>query len=91
MAIGIPSSGYQAGNAKAAALAAEVNENLKDHFGGDKSETTTFVPFPFDYEMGNENWHNDTLHFSEKGYKVLGASLVEVVENILLDLDDPHQ
>lgn len=87
IAIGIPPSGYQAQNEKAAALAAAINSNLQQ-FAEQQPSKTSYMPFPFPFERGGENWFSDTLHFSERGYKVLGESLAPVVEQILQSLDD---
>jgi lysophospholipase L1-like esterase len=42
-----------------------------------------YMEFPFEYVPNGENWHSDTLHFSKKGYQVLGESLVPLVEQIV--------
>lgn len=92
IAIGIPPSGYQSRNAAAAALAATVNGNLQTFAAQTKpSHTVTYMPFPFDFEQNGENWFSDTLHFSKRGYQVLGESLAPVVEQILQNLDEQHQ
>ncbi len=41
-----------------------------------------YMDFPFEYIPGGENWNSDTLHFSQRGYEVLGQSLVPLVEQI---------
>lgn len=86
IAIGIPSSGYQESNTDAKALATRVNEKLQQYCA-DRPKQATFVSFPFGYERDGENWARDTLHFSQRGYQVLGESLVPVVAMVLEDLD----
>ena len=86
VAVAIPPSGYQSQVASAAALANAVNRNLKAF--ADSESRATYVPFPFDFEQGGENWFMDTLHFSETGYRVLGESLAPVVDQILKSMDE---
>ena len=81
IAIGIPPSGYQARVPQAAELAQSINQNLKAYC--DRSSTCTFVDFPFQYERDGANWYADGLHFSRKGYQVLGEALVPTVESVL--------
>ena len=81
LAIGIPPSGYQSVNAEAAALTQRVNMELKDYCQSEPR--ATFMPFPFQFASGDEKWASDGLHFSPEGYRVLGVSLVPVVEQIL--------
>lgn len=88
MALGIPSSGYQAQVAEAAALALNVNQKLSD-FCQASDGKAVFVDFPFDFEMvgfhnedddeNDSNWSSDGLHFSPKGYRVLGEYLKDPV------------
>jgi len=85
IAIGIPSSGYQSVNAKAAALAVAVNKNLQNFCA--KEDRATFMPFPFPFEQGGQNWYTDGLHFSQQGYQTLGESLAPVVENVLKSIN----
>ena len=85
VAVAVPPSGYQSQVEAAAALADAVNQNLRSFAESEKR--ATFVPFPFPFEQGGENWYQDTLHFSEKGYRVLGESLAPVVKQILQSLD----
>lgn len=81
-AIGVPPSGYQSTNAKAAALAQTVNDKLKEYC--ESEPKATFVPFPFEYDPETGFWASDGLHLSSEGYRVLGESLAPVVERILL-------
>jgi lysophospholipase L1-like esterase len=96
IAIGIPPSGYQYVNEAARNLAASINERLEQYASStmtadtqqaSKSFLVTYMPFPFSYEPDGDNWNSDTLHFSEHGYRVLGESLVPVVDSILQGLD----
>lgn len=81
VAIGIPPSAYQAKVAKAARRAATINEALMQYC---KSEPkATFVPFPFGFDRDDDKWAPDGLHFSSKGYEVLGIRLAPVVQKIL--------
>jgi lysophospholipase L1-like esterase len=81
LAIGIPPSGYQSQVKEAAALAAEVNSALEQFvFQEDKA---SYMASPFAFEQGGENWARDTLHFSQRGYQVLGESLAPIVDQIL--------
>jgi lysophospholipase L1-like esterase len=84
IAIGMPPSGYQSVNADAADLARGVNEKLQDFC---ETNPARYLPFPFAFERNGENWDPDTLHFSPRGYQVLGESLVSVVKETLLTLD----
>ena len=83
---GIPPSGYQAANTQAAELAAQVTRNLE--LFCENEERSTFVPFPFPFESGGIHWNEDTLHFSPKGYSLLGESLAPIVSNVLRSLDE---
>jgi len=86
VAIGVPPSGYQAQVKKAADLVEAINGNLQSFA---ESETkATYMPFPFPFEQGGENWYSDTLHFSETGYRVLAESLAPIVDQILQNLDE---
>ena len=42
-----------------------------------------YVELPFEYIPNGENWNSDTLHFSKKGYTVLGEHLVPIVQQIV--------
>jgi lysophospholipase L1-like esterase len=86
IAIGIPPSGYQSVYQAAAELAVAVNSNIEEFCLQDKR--ASFMPFPFPYERAGENWNQDTLHFSQRGYQELGESLAPVVEGILQLLDE---
>jgi lysophospholipase L1-like esterase len=84
IAIGIPPSGYQHSYKEAAECASQVNQKLQA-FCDSSNNKATFVPFPFEWAPNDENWSSDGLHFSSKGYQVLGESLAPVVERIILD------
>jgi len=85
IAIAIPPSGYQNVNEKARQTVKAINTNLERAFSA--AGEAVFVPFPFDFEKGGENWFPDTLHFSERGYQALGESLVPVVLSALDELE----
>jgi lysophospholipase L1-like esterase len=85
LAIGIPPSGYQSHVSSAAALAAEINGKMEQFVSGEVKASYIASPFPF--EKGGENWAPDTLHFSQRGYQVMGESLAPVVEQILASLN----
>jgi lysophospholipase L1-like esterase len=100
LAIGIPPSGYQSMVPEAAAMAQQINQQLNEYATTTtttsttttkSSSTFTYTPFPFDYEPGGENWSKDGLHFSQRGYQVLGESLAPIVEQILLFLGKDDQ
>ena len=85
IAIGMPPSGYQSVNADAAALARTVDSNLES-FCLNESRAR-YHPFPFEFEQNGQNWDPDTLHFSPRGYQVLGESLAPIVDEVLQSLD----
>jgi lysophospholipase L1-like esterase len=82
IAIAVPPSGYQAQVREAADLARAVNQSLQE-FCQQSGGKAHFVHFPFEYQMGGENWCSDGLHFSPKGYQVLGEYLAEPVMKLL--------
>ena len=86
IAIAIPPSGYQSRVPNAADTVRLINSNLER--ASETDSRITYVPFPFAFEQGGENWYADTLHFSETGYRVLGQSLAPVVDKILQELDN---
>lgn len=81
VAIGIPSSGYQTMFPEAAQKAQAVNDALAHYCASEPK--ATFVPFPFGFGQGDDNWSPDGLHFSPKGYQILGESLAPLVQTIL--------
>lgn len=86
LVLSVPPSGYQANNENAAKRAGRVNDLLEDFTSKeDRATFTASVPFPF--ERGGENWAPDTLHFSPRGYQVMGESLAPMVEQILATLN----
>ena len=87
IAIGVPPSGYQSVNVEARALANAVTTNL-EAFCSSNSDKTRFHPFPFPFEPNGKNWYADGLHFSQRGYQVLGESVAPVLEEVLHSLDD---
>jgi lysophospholipase L1-like esterase len=81
VAIGIPSSGYQSVVAEAAQKAQTVNDALARFC--ESEPKATYVPFPFGFGQGDDKWSSDGLHFSPKGYQILGESLAPVVQKLL--------
>lgn len=86
IAIAIPPSGYQAQVSAAATLAHNVNEELKSFCESSRGKGV-FVPFPFEYQRGGDNWSPDSLHFSPTGYAVLGKYMADPVLQVLDELD----
>ena len=82
IAVAIPPSAYQIMDESAAQLVKAVNENLRAYCAK-HPDRTTFVDFPFGYERGGANWYSDGLHFSERGYQVLGEYLAPTVSHLL--------
>ena len=99
LAIAIPPSGYQSRNPQAAEAARNVNAQLRDWCNNNTSTTTTFVPFPFSWEPprdddddGDEDyWYQDQLHFTQRGYQVLGQRLAPIVAKIFEDLEEQEE
>lgn len=85
IAIGVPPSGYQSVNVEAANMAKTINSNLQT-FCAENADKATYHPFPFEYVQNGGNWFEDSLHFSQQGYQVLGKSLVPVVDKTLRSL-----
>lgn len=83
IAIGIPSSAYQSMNEDAKQAAEETNALLRNWCETESKGKSTYFPFPFGYERNSENWSNDGLHLSPKGYEVLGQSLVPVIQKLI--------
>lgn len=86
IAIGIPPSGYQSMVEEARNKALDINHGLETACANNHPRAA-FMPFPFEFERGGENWDEDTLHFSPMGYQVLGESLVPVIERVLDELE----
>jgi lysophospholipase L1-like esterase len=86
IAIGIPPSGYQSMVEEARNKALQINSRLEKACANNHPRAT-FMPFPFEFERGGENWDPDSLHLSPMGYQVLGKSLVPVIERILDELE----
>jgi len=87
VAIGIPPSGYQSQVQQAADMVALINNNI-ERYAKTTERRITYMPFPFAFVQGGENWYSDTLHFSETGYRVLAQSLAPIVDQILANLDE---
>ena len=81
IAIAVPPSSYQSRDSVAAEKASYVNEKLREHC--EKNPKMTFHPFPFPFEASGDNWDSDGLHFSEKGYILLGESLADPVRSLV--------
>ncbi len=88
LAIGIPPSQYQTLHEGAAAKAQHVNHLLEDYCQQSGS-STSFVPFPFAWSPDNDLWSPDVLHFSPRGYQVLGESIATLVKQILQEVYKP--
>ena len=82
VAIGIPSSAYQAMVPDAQALANAVNKGLEEFC--QTEDKATYVPFPFGFARGDKKWSPDGLHFSKEGYETLGIHLAPTVAQALL-------
>jgi lysophospholipase L1-like esterase len=82
VAIGVPSSGYQSAVPEAAQKAQTVNDALAQFCESEPG--ATYVPFPFGFSQGDDKWSPDGLHFSPKGYQILGESLAPVVQKLLM-------
>jgi lysophospholipase L1-like esterase len=85
VAIGIPPSAYQSMNVEAAAKAHDVNQGLAQYCSFEEKRAM-YVPFPFSFEQNDDKWSPDGLHFSPKGYQILGESLAPIVQEILQKL-----
>ena len=86
IAIGIPSSAYQSINDDAKTAAHTTNELLKTWCENESNGKSTYFPFPFDFERNSEKlWSSDGLHFSPKGYEILGQSLVPLIQKLIVD------
>ena len=85
LALGIPPSGWQERSEQARDMAASVNEQLESWATTTNEQpTTTYLPFPIQtYDRTSDLWSPDGLHFSEKGYELLGNSLAPIVDEIL--------
>ncbi|CAJ1954477.1 unnamed protein product [Cylindrotheca closterium] len=81
IAIGIPSSFYQTLSSKASEVAKTANQGIESFCESDPR--AAYFPFPFEYSKDDGNWDPDGLHFSAKGYQVLGESLAPAVEDIV--------
>ena len=82
VAIGIPSSAFQAKIAAASQLVDQVNDNLQ-YYAAQHAAICTYQRFPFPYQLNGENWSPDGLHFSPQGYQVLGEALAPTVQKIV--------
>jgi len=82
LAVGIPGSGWQEMNSKAATLCSGMNDALRN-FASSHPERVTYLDFPFPYQRGDAKWSDDGLHMSSEGYETLGRELAPCVKQIL--------
>ena len=86
IAISIPPSAWQASSNHARNLAQGINTCLEE-FCSSSKKNAVFVPFPIPnfgkYDDGEDVWCPDGLHFSPRGYQVLGEYLSSHVTEIL--------
>mmetsp|Transcript_15169 Transcript_15169/g.22202 ORF Transcript_15169/g.22202 Transcript_15169/m.22202 type:complete len:247 (-) Transcript_15169:25-765(-) len=91
VALGIPTSAWQAQCESAKTLASAVNSKLEawadgDERGKNQGKLATFVPFPIrEYARDSGLWSSDGLHFSKKGYEFIGECLSKPVAGILAE------
>lgn len=78
LAIGIPSSGYQAKVPDAKEIRIKAN-NILQNWCDEKEGQAFFVEFPFDWSPGDERWGADGLHFSELGYSEIAKCIAPKV------------
>ncbi|KAI2504225.1 hypothetical protein MHU86_10248 [Fragilaria crotonensis] len=84
LAIGIPPSAYQAQYPDVAARVVALNQELSEA-SARQPERLTYVPFPIpSWNRNDDQWSPDGLHFSPKGYQVLGESLAPIVRDVLI-------
>jgi lysophospholipase L1-like esterase len=81
LAIGIPPSAYQSSNPEFAEYARQANEKIQAFC--ESEPKAIFFSFPFDWAQNDDRWAPDGLHFSARGYQILGEFLAPVVEQIL--------
>mmetsp|Transcript_15722 Transcript_15722/g.23818 ORF Transcript_15722/g.23818 Transcript_15722/m.23818 type:complete len:246 (+) Transcript_15722:106-843(+) len=81
VAIGIPPSVHQSSNPEISNRAQTINDALSHYCASDPN--TLFVPFPFEFQLESDLWANDGIHFSPKGYQVLGESLFPLLQKLL--------
>lgn len=83
-AISIPPSAWQARSKDAHMLASNINACVQE-FCNSSNHQATFISFPIDAYSDKEKdvdetvWAPDGLHFSPKGYQILGESLAHSV------------
>jgi len=76
IALGIPTSAYQAKNSVAFTLVQHVNHHLRHNI---KNENIVFMDFPFNIEHHGDYFAPDGLHFTLEGYQSMGAALAPIV------------
>jgi len=84
IAIAVPPSQHQNMNPEFAAKARQVNQGLEEYCQHCAPNWSKFVAFPFEWAPNDDRWSPDGLHFSAKGYQVLGESLVPAVKEMIL-------
>lgn len=87
IAIGIPPSAFQKEDADFAKTARQTNEKIEEYCRLKSNGRSSFMKFPFDWSDEDDRWSSDGLHFSPKGYQVLGESLAPVVERMVQQLE----
>ena len=86
VAIGIPPSAFQAQYSDVATRVVALNQELAQ-YSARQPERLTYVPFPIPlWNRNDDRWSQDGLHFSPKGYQVLGESLAPIVRDIVIRL-----
>ena len=84
IAIGIPPSLFQVQYSDVGARVVALNQELAQ-WCAQQPERITYVPFPIPFRDRNDDrWSPDGLHFSPKGYQVLGESLAPIVRDGLI-------
>lgn len=86
LAVSIPPSGWQTRSDHAKNLASDINDCLNEYCMSSENKAI-FIPFPISsfgkYDDGDDVWAPDGLHFSPRGYQVLGEGLANPVQKIL--------
>jgi lysophospholipase L1-like esterase len=86
VALGIPPSAHQDLLPHVAQQAQIVNDHLAQ-YAQTNSNKMAFLPFPFPYMKGDENWYVDGIHLSKLGYQRFGEYLAPFLHDILSDLE----
>ena len=84
IAIGIPHSSFQVQYSDVGDRVVALNQELAQ-WCARQPERITYVPFPIpSWDQNDDRWSPDGLHFSPKGYEVLGESLAPIVREVLI-------